>query len=117
MRIGELAQRTGVSKDTIRFYEKIGLLEEYKQRGDNNYRHYDEEVVSRLLFIKQGKTLGLTLKEIKTAIEQWDILSDEEKILTLKEKIREMDEKIKQFQDYKYYLSAKLERLKTNKLL
>ncbi len=112
MRIGELAKRTGVSKDTIRFYEKMGLLEEYKQRGENNYRDYDEEAVSRLLFIKQGKTLGLTLKEIKTAIEQWDILSDEEKVLTLNAKIREIEEKIARFQEYKYYLSAKLERLK-----
>ena len=54
--IGQLAKETGVSVDTIRYYEKIGLLEKAK-RTAGNYRHYSEEILSELLFLKPGSLL------------------------------------------------------------
>lgn len=111
MLISELSQKTGVSKDTIRFYEKAGLLDSNSKRGENNYRYYDDEAVARLAFIRQGKVLGFTLSEIKKVIDEWDTLSSGDKVRITRNKIEEVDEKIGQLQEYKCYLVEKLKRL------
>lgn len=61
--IGQVARRAGVSIDTIRFYERQGVLEKPPRR-DSGYRQYSEEVVRRVRFIQCVKQLGFTLKEI-----------------------------------------------------
>lgn len=109
MLISELSQKTGVSKDTLRFYEKTGLLTSSNKRGENNYRNYDYEAVSRLEFIKHGKSLGFTLREIKKAMDEWDTLSPEDKAQLTRNKIIEMDEKISQLQEFRCHLVEKLE--------
>lgn len=111
MLISELSQKVGVSKDTIRFYEKAGLLNSNNKRGENNYRNYDDEAMSRLEFIKHGKSLGYTLSEIKKAMDVWDILSPEDKAQITRNKIAEMDEKIGQLQEFRCHLVEKLKRL------
>ncbi|MDF5719557.1 MAG: MerR family transcriptional regulator [Rhizonema sp. PD37] len=111
MLISELSKETGVSKDTIRFYEKAGLLDATCKRGDNNYRQYDEEVIGRLTFIRQGKALGFTLSEIKKAIDEWDTLSSQDKMQMTRIKIEEVDKKIKQLQEFRHHLVEKLKRL------
>ena len=67
--------------------------------------------MSRLAFIKHGKSLGYTLSEIKKTMNEWDILSSEDKAQRTRTKIAEMDEKIGQLQDYKHHLVEKLKRL------
>jgi MerR family mercuric resistance operon transcriptional regulator len=62
--IGQLAKRADVGVETVRFYEREGLLEE-PDRRESGYRQYDESVVRRLEFIRRAKELGFTLKEIK----------------------------------------------------
>lgn len=62
--IGQVARRAGVGVETVRFYERQGLIEEPPRRS-SGYREYDDEVVSRLRFIRRAKELGFTLKEIK----------------------------------------------------
>ena len=62
--IGQLAKRADVGVETVRFYEREGLLDEPDRRA-SGYRQYDEDVVRRLAFIRQAKELGFTLKEIK----------------------------------------------------
>jgi MerR family transcriptional regulator, copper efflux regulator len=111
MLISELSQKTGVSKDTLRFYDKAGLLNSSNKRGENNYRNYDDEAVARLEFIKHGKSLGFTLSEIRKAMDEWDRLSTKDKARITRNKIEEMDEKISQFQEYKCHLVEKLKRL------
>jgi MerR family mercuric resistance operon transcriptional regulator len=64
MTIGKLAKRCGVGVETIRFYEREGLIEE-PQRRDSGYRQYPEETARRVRFIKRAKELGFTLKEIR----------------------------------------------------
>lgn len=62
--IGQVADRAGVGIETVRFYEREGLLEEPARR-ESGYRQYEGEVVARLRFIKRAKELGFSLKEIK----------------------------------------------------
>lgn len=62
--IGQLAKSAGVGVETVRFYERKGLLAEPNRRP-SGYRQYGEEVVNRLRFIKRAKELGFTLSEIK----------------------------------------------------
>jgi MerR family transcriptional regulator, copper efflux regulator len=61
--IGQVARQAGVGVETVRFYERQGLLEE-PQRKESGYRQYGEEVVKRLRFIRRAKELGFSLKEI-----------------------------------------------------
>jgi Hg(II)-responsive transcriptional regulator len=61
--IGQVARRAGVGVETVRFYEREGLLEEPPRRA-SGYRQYSEQVVTRLRFIKRAKLLGFSLKEI-----------------------------------------------------
>jgi len=62
--IGRVAQSAGVAIDTIRFYEREGLLPEPKRRP-SGYREYDLGTVARLRFIRRAKDLGFTLEEIR----------------------------------------------------
>ena len=68
MKIGELADRTGVTTKTIRYYENIGLIPE-PARAPNGYRDYQEQAVDRLQFIKDAQATGLTLTEISSILE------------------------------------------------
>jgi MerR family transcriptional regulator, copper efflux regulator len=64
MTIGRVASAADVSIDTIRFYERRGLLAT-PRRSVSGYRNYSEDVLERLRFITDAKRLGFTLKEIK----------------------------------------------------
>ncbi|TMF45309.1 MAG: MerR family transcriptional regulator [Chloroflexi bacterium] len=61
--IGQVAHRAGVGVETVRFYERQGLLEEPPRRA-SGYRQYSEQVIKRLHFIKRAQKLGFSLKEI-----------------------------------------------------
>lgn len=69
MLIGELASRTGVSVQTVRFYERNKLLPKPTRRV-SGYREYAEADVRRLDFIRKAKTLGFTLQEIGDILAQ-----------------------------------------------
>ncbi len=64
MQIGHLAKRVGVNVQTVRFYEREGLLPK-PQRTESGYRVYGEDDLRRLQFIRQAKALGFSLEEIK----------------------------------------------------
>ena len=64
MRIGELSARSGIPIETIRYYERIGLLPP-PNRTASGYRQYDETALKQLRFIKRAQELGFTLREIK----------------------------------------------------
>lgn len=64
MTVGQVARLGGVGVETVRFYERNGLLEEPARRA-SGYREYDEETANRLRFIQRAKELGFTLREIK----------------------------------------------------
>jgi len=62
--IGQFSKAAGVKPDTIRFYEKRGLLPK-PRRGGSNYRLYDDAALNQLRFIKKAQALGFTLDEIR----------------------------------------------------
>jgi len=66
MQIGELSKKSGFSRDTIRFYEKIGLIRlEDDQRDRYQFKDYSEGVLKRLAAIRKMKDYGFTLQETR----------------------------------------------------
>lgn len=68
MRIGELSQTTGVDIETIRYYERIGLLPA-PARSENGYRHYSDLALERLAFIRHCRVLDMPLAEIQRLLD------------------------------------------------
>lgn len=71
MKIGDLAQQTGLSTKAIRYYEDIGVLPD-PPRSSNGYRSYDDGVATRIGFIRDAQTAGLSLIEIQWILELKD---------------------------------------------
>lgn len=71
MRIGEVAERIGVTTKTVRYYERIGLLPE-ADRTESGYRSYGQDTVGRLEFIRESQATGLSLTEIRSILELKD---------------------------------------------
>lgn len=65
MRIGEVAKKTGVGVETIRFYERKGLIAQPRKPANGGYRSYTPDAVDRVRFIRQAQCLGFSLKEIE----------------------------------------------------
>ena len=65
--IGKIAKLIGVNKETIRFYERNGLISQ-PQKPSEGYRLYPKETVDRIRFIKRAQELGFTLKEIESLL-------------------------------------------------
>ena len=68
MKIGVLAEKSGVDRQTIRYYESLNLLDA-PNRTPAGYRVYDESTIGQLSFIRKAKSIGLTLKDIKKLID------------------------------------------------
>ena len=64
---GQLAKQTGCNAETIRYYEKIGMMPD-PPRSPSGYRYYDESHVSRLRFVMQGRALGFSIEDIKSLL-------------------------------------------------
>jgi MerR family transcriptional regulator, copper efflux regulator len=114
MLIGELAKKTGLSKDTIRFYQKMGLIEaKERQAGTRAYMEFSPEMLERIVMISQGKSLGFTLNEIKHLIETWGNVSMPiaEKLKVIDRKLDEITEKMRQLEEIKLYLTTKRNRV------
>lgn len=71
LRRSEVAQRTGCNLETIRYYEKIGMLPE-PPRTSGGHRKYDETHVARLRFILRGRELGFSIDELRGLLELTD---------------------------------------------
>lgn len=91
MKIGELAQASGVAASRIRFYESQGLLPE-AQRQANGYREYDDDALTRLDIIGRAQNAGFSLDEIRSILPPDLSAWPHEKLLTvLRRKVEEID--------------------------
>lgn len=117
MLIGEVAKRSGLTRDTVRFYERAGLIGSgTRQAGTRLYNVYTPETIERLAFIKGAQNIGFTLREIKYVMDEWgtdpDQFPRDESIPFLEEKLARTEEKLRQLEEVRDYLTAKLERLR-----
>lgn len=70
LKIGELAERAGVNHRTLRYYERLGLMQPV-HKAESGHRYYNEGSLQRLRRIQQLKTLGLSLDEIAVSIDAY----------------------------------------------
>jgi DNA-binding transcriptional MerR regulator len=112
MLIGEFARTVGTTRDTVRFYTRLGLLRAgERSAGQRSYATYAEDEVERFSFIEQCKALGFTLQEIGDALRERDegSLTALRQQALLEEKLRSIEERIATLRLAEGRLRAKLE--------
>ena len=112
MRIGELAKTAGITPDTIRFYEREGLLPR-PPRAMNGYRDYGPEAVDDLQFIKNAQALGLKLSAVREVLK---ISSGgeppcEHVRATVSNRLAEVEQRLKELRGLRSTLRETLDRL------
>ena len=96
MKIQELAEKSGLTAHTIRFYEKESLLDSRHVRRDaNNYRNYTEEAIERLGLIRKFQGIGCSIAELKEVLHDKDAheRTNREVIAWIRQKIAEVEGK------------------------
>ena len=112
MKVQELAEKSGLSAHTIRFYEKEGLLDSRHVRRDaNNYRNYAEEAIERLGLIKKFQSIGCSISELKEVLHDMDshVRTNRDVIEWIRQKIREVESKKKEYDQMLGTLNRMLE--------
>jgi MerR family transcriptional regulator, copper efflux regulator len=111
LKIGEVAKRTGIGVETLRFYERSGLLAPPRARTEGGYRLYDAEALSTLEFIKRAQTLGFSLEEIKRIIAESRTGRKPcaEVRTLLRQRLAELDEQMRLLQQYRLELAQTLQ--------
>lgn len=111
MRIGKASREAGVNVQTLRYYERRGLLPK-TNRLASGYREYDSATVGLVRFIRNAQELGFTLAEIGEliALRANRSQSDEDVRRLATQKIEEMDRRIRQLMDMRNELAALVER-------
>jgi MerR family Zn(II)-responsive transcriptional regulator of zntA len=110
--IGELARRAEVTRDTIRFYERVGLLPR-PTRTRSGYRLFGEADVQRVRFIREAQSIGLTLDGIQELLSVSAMQTPEEcrrVAEQLARRIDEIDKRIRELQTFRERLEANRER-------
>lgn len=109
LRIGEVAKLSGVGIETLRFYERSGVLGR-PARTQSGYRLYDREVLERLEFIKRAQVLGFSLDEIKQIIAEKQAGSSpcEGVRDIVRTRLEELDEHMREMRRYRNELAATL---------
>lgn len=122
MQIGELAKLTKTKAETIRYYEKEGLLPG-SDRNSGNYRIYNQRHVERLLFIRRCRTLDMTLNEIRALLRFNDAQEDncnevnallDEHIGHVASRIKELKKLQAQLKDLRKYCRCRERLLKSD---
>ncbi|MES2320069.1 MAG: MerR family transcriptional regulator [Pseudomonadota bacterium] len=112
MKIGELASVTGLSADTLRYYEKMAVLDP-PVRQANGYRHYNQQHVERLKFVQSAKALGFSLAEIVAFIPRLGVgqFGRAEIEHELRVKLHEVGREIARLQELERHLTVTFEGL------
>lgn len=107
MKIGELAKRSGCSVQTIRYYEKEGLLSS-SARSEGNFRLYGKTSEERLMFIKRCRNLDLSLREVKAllALSQHPESACDQVNSLVEQHINQVDMRITELQNLRHQLFA-----------
>ena len=114
MLIAEFSKATGLSRDTIRFYVRKGLLQpEIGRSGTNRYQSFDGEQVERALLIREAQSLGFTLREISALSDEYarGDLTIARQIDLMRERLAAVDEQAVKLQRLRRYFASKVEWL------
>jgi len=104
MKIGDIAKQSGFTKDTLRYYEKIGIIQlSDVQRSESNYRIYDGTILQELSNIKKLKESGFTLAEIKRfqKMNKMELLNCANLAPVINDKIEQIEQQIIQLRKQK----------------
>ncbi|KAF1022136.1 MAG: HTH-type transcriptional regulator ZntR [Acinetobacter bereziniae] len=103
--ISDLAKKTQLSTDTIRFYLKKQLIQS-SYRAENNYKYYDEDTLKRLVFIKRCRSLDMTLNEITQLLALIKHPEQDCKVIDqlFEEHIQHVEARIQEMQNFKSQL-------------
>lgn len=115
MTIGQLASRCGVSRDTLRFYEREGLLPP-PPRSRSGYRLYDADHESRVLFVRQAQAIGFSLDDVRELLELRRLRTPSEcarVAARLRARIADIDARIAELTDFRRRLGHSLRRCET----
>ncbi|HKY04412.1 MAG TPA: heavy metal-responsive transcriptional regulator, partial [Blastocatellia bacterium] len=110
LKIGEVSRQTGIGIETLRFYEKSGLLDR-PARTESGYRMYRSDVLDRLRFIKRAQVLGFSLDEIKRLIDdaRGGHSPCEEVREIVRSRLEELDQRMREMARYRKELASTLE--------
>ena len=115
--IGQLAEQAGVHTETVRYYERRGLIAEPPRRA-SGYRQYSPDYVTRIHFIKRAQQLGFSLKEIgellALRVEATSVCSEVQQKATAK--IEDIETKIQMLQQMKKTLTQLVSACETNQM-
>ncbi|MFT9448841.1 MerR family transcriptional regulator [Gluconobacter japonicus] len=119
MLIGEFAQRTGLSQDTVRFYVRKGLLRPQAglRGGRNPYQEFTERDLQTARIVRFGQSLGMSLKELTAINDEMvqDGLSDERAVMLMQEQIDRLGGKASEIEMLIQYLQAKCQWIQSGK--
>jgi DNA-binding transcriptional MerR regulator len=110
LKIGELAERCGVSRDALRFYERVGLLRP-PRRTPSGHRLYDQDAVRRMEIIRRSQQIGLTLDDIRELLRVEELPEAEacERIAErLRARIEAIDQQLSTLQTFRRRLAETL---------
>jgi DNA-binding transcriptional MerR regulator len=109
-RIGELATQTGLTRDALRYYERLGLLPA-PRRTTGGFRVYPPEAIERVRFVKQAQMVGLTLQQIAALVRyqrQGGVKRCRKVRDLLRTKLTEVEAKLREFDAFRTTLSTYL---------
>ncbi len=108
LQIGELATRSGVSVDTVRYYERRQLITR-AVRSNAGYRIFPVETVERIRFIKQAQELGFSLDDIRELLTDSDGEAECRRVRDiLREKLTELDKRLKMMREFRRTVARNL---------
>jgi MerR family mercuric resistance operon transcriptional regulator len=112
--IGRLAKKANINVETIRFYQKRGLIQE-PVKPSQGYRVYSTEILSQLLFIQRAKLIGFTLSEIQNLLALGEHKNCEETKHMAEQKLALVADKINDLSQLKTTLEALIDDCEHNK--
>lgn len=114
LRIGEVSRAAGVSAGTIRYYERLGLLNR-PERTESDYRVYSEQEIARLVFIRKAKLFGLTLEEIGQLLEirSQGVPPCEQLENMIQRHLGDLDDRIQEMISFRKELASRYEQSKS----
>ncbi len=114
MKIGELSERSGLSRDTIRFYEKNGLISSSASQSEtNNYRQYSDDVLLQLRFVSSGREVGISIADLRELMKAFFAScdpSEAENVIVAKR--AELKTRLEQIENVVSFLDAALVKVR-----